>query len=30
MEEDNRIRAQFKAKQTIAKLMKEKEAELRR
>ncbi|NXK47560.1 CC173 protein, partial [Chauna torquata] len=30
MEEDDRIRAHFKAKQTIAKLMKEKEAEMRR
>lgn len=30
MEEDDRIRAHFKAKQTIAKLMKKKEAEMRR
>ncbi|XP_050567667.1 cilia- and flagella- associated protein 210 isoform X5 [Cygnus atratus] len=30
MEEDDRIRAHFKAKQRIAKLMKEKEAEMRR
>ncbi|NXJ10496.1 CC173 protein, partial [Odontophorus gujanensis] len=30
MEEDERIRAHFKAKQTIAKLMKEKEEEMRR
>ncbi|NXC50104.1 CC173 protein, partial [Penelope pileata] len=30
MEEDDRIRVHFKAKQTIAKLMKEKEAEMRR
>ncbi|NXI61205.1 CC173 protein, partial [Anseranas semipalmata] len=30
MEEDDRIRAHFKAKQSIAKLMKEKEAEMRR
>lgn len=30
MEEDDRIRAHYKGKQTIAKLMKEKEAEMRR
>ncbi|XP_010288785.1 PREDICTED: coiled-coil domain-containing protein 173, partial [Phaethon lepturus] len=30
MEEDNRIKAHFKAKETIAKLIKEKEAEMRR
>lgn len=30
MEEDDRIRAHFKAKQRIATLMKEKEAEMRR
>lgn len=30
MEEDDRIRAHFKAKETIAKLIKKKEAEMRR
>lgn len=30
MEEDDRIRAHFKAKETIAKLIKKKESEMRR